>query len=96
VVDAGGAPPAADYIVSGNPSPDCKGNYFADGIYNGFPVYTREDGLYHLWYEEDAGYTISPSIGLPLDTAWFNLLADPTAAYTQHVGTTGTPVVVHG
>jgi hypothetical protein len=89
-------PVEPDYIVTGNPNPDCKGNYFENGVYNEFPVYTRDDDAYNIWFEIDAGYTISPLVGLPLSTAWYNLDTDPTAAYTQHVGTTGTPIVTAG
>lgn len=38
--------------VTGDPAPDCRGNYFEAGIFWVKPYYTREDNEWAIWFHE--------------------------------------------
>jgi len=43
-------PPVADYHVTGTITPDATGDYFVDGVYNGFPCYRNATSTFWIWY----------------------------------------------
>lgn len=62
-----------DYVVTGNPDPDCKGDYYEDGEYGGEKAYRREDSAYWLWYAAPAmEWRISTGKGVIVPGYWAN------------------------
>jgi hypothetical protein len=81
------------YVVTGNPDPDCKGNYVFGGTHNGKPYYKREDsGYYIFWHTLGiSAWIINPTLGQGW-WGWFRQEAI-TGTYTPLPPATGNPVV---
>jgi hypothetical protein len=90
-------PPVPDYVATGNPSPDCKGNYFLAGIYNGQPYYNRADGLFLIWREPLLNtWYITKILGEELPYCWTHIDISILGIYVPLPPATGTATVSLG
>jgi hypothetical protein len=90
-------PPVPDYNVTGNPSPDCKCNYFEDGQHEGQPTYKRQDGLWYIWWDGfNVSRIISTDVGDLLGVYWSKLFFEPTGTYAPQNGAAGNAIVAAG
>lgn len=56
---------AIPLVIAGDPVPDCTGQYYAVGLYNGRPYYRREDSAYFIWWDAPCeDYNISTGLGV--------------------------------
>jgi len=66
-------PPTPYYVVTGNPDPDSKGNYYLTGTHNGKPYYKHQTLTFVLWWDQDsAQWKISLTI-FDLTDCWKKL-----------------------
>jgi len=87
-------PPVPDLIVSNWSMPDCSGNYFKDGTYNGHDKYKRADGSFYIYYLPDYGlWFMSWILGWDED-AWVNPEQDTLLGqYSLTGNAAGYPIV---
>jgi len=81
----------ADYVVSGNLTPDATGNYSYAGIFDGVPTYFRADEQYALAIDESEGGCFL--ITTFTQATWSKTGTEPTGEYTPLSGCTGTATV---
>lgn len=83
----------ADYVVTGNPNPDCKGIYADAGEYGGERYYERLDAAYTIWWD-GASWNISTELGEKANglPGHWSRMADIQGEYAP-TGYTGNPVV---
>jgi hypothetical protein len=90
-------PPVPDLVVSGNGLPSPNGNYYEDGIYNGYMSYKHESADYYIWLINMViNYCISTSKGTLDDYGWVNSEVDVTPIGTYAPVTelgVGNPIV---
>jgi hypothetical protein len=87
----------ADYIVTGEPDPDCKGNYYYGGEFYMHPYYIREDTAWCLWWTTvGTKWIISTGLAQWSDYRWENPTADICGAYDGKVLADGTAYVSQG
>jgi len=97
------AAPLADFVVAGNPDPDCSGNYNQNGTFNAYPAYEREDSAYWIFYDTDIGMWVIAVAkeNMQVSNTWFdtNYTAQPCTpvqTYVAHDDFTGVPTVTAG
>lgn len=89
--------PVADYNVTGDPTPDCKCNYFLAGTYGGKPYYRRDDGAYFIWWRIEGGiWYIGPTLGAQGPWTWYHTDENIEGIYYPEPPYTGNPVVASG
>lgn len=80
-------------IVTGNPNPDCTGEYAEAGIYNGKVYYTRYDLGFYIWKISFTDqYKISAVLDEPTNY-WKSLKNHLLGTYNPNGSSTGNPVV---
>ena len=88
------APP--DYVVTGDPVPDCKGNYFENGTYGAYPKYTRQDNAYEIWQTSPTQFVISTAAGNPGVHSWMKPTGTILGDYPHWLSSSGTAIVSAG
>lgn len=91
-------PVVPDYHVTGPVSPDITCNYYENGTHDGWPIYSRGDNAYHIYYVAATGNSwISNIIGYYGSEAWWKYNPFPQGDY-QPVGpgNSGTATVSAG
>jgi len=88
-----GLPFIFDAIVTGNPTPDCKGTYELAGTYNDKDYYKRSDSAYWIWYypPEDS-WAISDALGSWVNFLW-NRYKTIRGTYNPAGNASGNPIV---
>lgn len=88
--------PLADYHITGDPSPDCKGDYFEAGEYGGRPWYLQDDENFCIWWQDGSGkWFIAESVG-GFGNHWSKAGPAITGDYNFVPPTSGTPTVAAG
>jgi hypothetical protein len=63
----------ADYHTEGEITPDAKGNYVKDGLYNGRMSYRRTDGVWFIWWDSVfSTYRLTSIKGTITNPCWGN------------------------
>jgi hypothetical protein len=76
-------PEIISLLVTGDPNPDCKGDYFPNGLIDGRMSYLREDALYHTVYSSALQrYYIANNPGGVPNRIWSNDTDDIAGDYT--------------
>lgn len=83
-------PPEYDLIVTGDPTPDCTGNYLEDGTHLGKPAYRRADSAWWIWHAGFESHAISFEPGnFDGPNYWFQPGAGPAGDYAPGPGHVG-------
>jgi len=87
----------ADIHVTGNPNPDCKGNYWYQGSFGGKTCYRRQDSVWFLWWDMFLlEWHISNVLGTDDDTFWANVDPNVIGTYLPGGFTTGNAITTLG
>jgi len=79
--------------VTGDPVPDCTGEYVEAGTWSGRPYYNRVAGTYIIWwYPAGTGWWLSNAKGAPT-YGWFILDGSMLGTYTPVAPAAGNPIV---
>lgn len=82
------------YTVTGTMTPECTGDYFYAGEYNGKPYYRRGDGAFYLWRNTLALSCWVISVEMVFEgSLWFRV-GFITGQYQPSVDYTGIPIVI--
>jgi len=79
--------------VTGDPVPDCRGDFLPHAPYNGLPSFMRLDGSYFLWHDGYKTWYISPAKGNTSGPVWFRWDSGMIGDYLWGAGASGTPCV---
>lgn len=83
-----------DYVVTGDPNPDCKGNYFEDGIHDGKMSYRRSDNAWYVWWRAILeNWFISETKGDTSSIGWWRHNPNIEGTYIPQLGAAGNPIV---
>lgn len=82
--------------VTGDIDPDARCRYFRAGDYNGQPYYKRPDGSWFIWWDGDATWYISGTLGSLAPPYWARVDPDIEGTYPINFLSTGDPVVTLG
>ena len=86
----------ANYIITGNPSPDCKGDYSVAGTWDGKNYYVRADNAYFIRWKASFGIWIISNLMIDGwgDYAWAGQSSNIIGTYVaQTMGAEGFTVV---
>jgi hypothetical protein len=86
----------AYYVVSGNSTPDCTGDYYATDDYNGYESYCRADSQFYIWDTGSGSQkVISPVRGNP-NESWIKNSSGIEGQYDPWINATGVVTVSEG
>lgn len=79
--------------VTGDPNPDCTGDYVEGGTYEGYPYYGRVDGNYFIWRKPaDAAWKITQWVG-GWGSLYWHREQNVLGTYTPKLDARGNPIV---
>lgn len=70
------------YTVTGDLTPDATGTYRIAGVHNGENYLRRDDGAYFVWWDNVAGWYISPALDITLPSSWQKIGGTIDGVYT--------------
>jgi len=86
----------ANYTITGNPSPNCKGDYNLAGTYDDKPYYTRIDSGFSIWWDNLwQMWLITVVAGSKSNVLWYRDSWNIVGSYNSLCGS-GNPIVALG
>jgi hypothetical protein len=92
-------PEAAAYHINKDPTviPDCTGNYYYEGTFNGQPLHRRGDYAFYIYaHEVPIEHAIIVTPGVPGQGAWNKMGEQIAGSYYPLGSFLGHPVVIAG